>query len=647
MSQNSSKIQRPLRIPDNIQVGVAEPPIAKAGEKGSWVLNFILAEAIAGNRKIFLYVHGGRNNHGDWENIQTDNPLKEGYVSLKKESGEKLKPLGIGEKEGILIFAVPDEGLKKGTRLIAKLGSQFGTIAPIISLPNKFFLLLTEVPLTTISEGKKKIVLLGSILQKIVGVCLMRITGNDVKRIRAYAKSQAVAGKEISLFIRPEDEYGNTASTESGSLSVKINGQEVKTECVSMGNSTCCILSGITLSKEGIYRLEVEDTSNGLRTFANPIQCREQSVSAGILWGMIHGHTEISDGAGSLDNYFTYMRDECGLDFGATGDHDHLWETSDDMWRLTQEKVSEYNSPGRFTVFLGYEWAKWKRNGNGDRNVYYLYDKRPLFRSDERCYPNPGNLFEVLKDETALIIPHHTAYVGNHCDWKDHDMEKERLVEIYSSWGNSERSVHEGNPFPVRPLEIDKSDSGEMPAGFVQRALELGWRVGFTAGGDNHSGHPGDERIHGRSPWGYKAGLTAVYAKDNTRESIWEAMWNRRCYGTTGARIIVDFSLNNHPMGSEININEHTELASVRKLSISVHGTEHIKSVEIVRNNKDVYVYKQDSPDVCFDWEDKEALVDINYPPSLYCSGPFSFYYVRITQSDGEMAWTSPIWILS
>ena len=647
MSNYSKNFQRPLRVPDDIPLGIAKPSVAKAGEKSSWVLKFILAKEISKKQKIFLYIHGGRNNKGIWKNVQGNDPSKEGYVSLRKESGEKLQPIGISDDDGLIAFAVPNRGLKRGEQIIMELGNPAGAIAPIISLPNKAFLLLAALPV----QKLKAPVLYGEALESVVGACLMHIVGNDVKCIRAYAKSQAVAGEEISLLVRPEDEYGNVASGELGPLVVRVNGQEVRVQRRSMTGSTCCVLRGVILPKAGMYRLQVEDVSSGLSTVTNPIRCYTRSPSRGVLWGMIHGHTEISDGAGSLDHYFMYMRDECGLDFGATGDHDHLWETSDEMWQLTQEAVIKYNEPRRFTTFLGYEWAKWRRNGDGDRNVYYLHDRRPMFRSDNGCYPRPDDLFKALEGETALIIPHHTAEIGNHCDWKDHDMEKERLVEIYSLWGNSERSVHHDNPLPMRTPPSwgvvrgkDKIDSGEVPVGFVQRALELGWRVGFTAGGDDHGGHPGDQITH---VGGYTAGLMAVYAKDNTRESIWEAMWNRQCYATTGARIIVDFRIDGHPMGSELLLSEHPELASKRKLSALVNGTEQIKSVEIVRNNKDVYAYRGDSLDVAFDWDDTEALADVNYPSALYCPTPFTFYYIRVTQLDGEMAWASPIWILS
>ena len=265
-----------------------------------------------------------------------------------------------------------------------------------------------------------------------------------------------------------------------------------------------------------------------------------------------------------------------------------------------------------------------------------------MFRSDDGHYPTPPDLFAALKDETALVIPHHPANVGNHCDWKDHDPTKERLVEIYSVWGSSERSAADGNPFSMtgRP-------ENEVHDGFVQRALAMGWRVGFTAGGDDHLGHPGDDSVHTDMRGRYKAGLLAVYSKDNTRDSIFEALYNRRCYGTTGPRIIADFQVNGSQMGSELSVREHASLAHSRTIAVSVHGTDRIARIEIVRNNEDVHVVQPNQLDASLEWTDTEPLSQINLPPAEHSSQPFTFYYVRITQADGEMAWLSPVWILA
>jgi hypothetical protein len=139
----------------------------------------------------------------------------------------------------------------------------------------------------------------------------------------------------------------------------------------------------------------------------------------------------------------------------------------------------------------------------------------------------------------------------------------------------------------------------------------------------------------------------ALYATENNREAIWDAMWNRRCYATTGPRIIVDFRLEDWPMGSEVSLGDHPEMESKRALRVEIHGTDRIRSIEIVRNNREVHVVEPDAPDAAFTWTDREKIGEVNLPKAPFSSGPFTFYYIRITQEDGEMAWSSPIWMLS
>jgi hypothetical protein len=139
----------------------------------------------------------------------------------------------------------------------------------------------------------------------------------------------------------------------------------------------------------------------------------------------------------------------------------------------------------------------------------------------------------------------------------------------------------------------------------------------------------------------------AVWAKENTREAVWDGMWNRRTVATTGARILVEFHLNRFKIGSIIDLEKHSELESERKITATVYGTEKIQSVEIVRNNEDRKRFEPDALDCEISWTDHESLDKIDLPPNRFSDRPFTFYYLRIIQEDGEMAWVSPIWIVS
>ncbi|MCL6519261.1 MAG: DUF3604 domain-containing protein [Armatimonadetes bacterium] len=624
---------RPLRIPKDVLISKPNPPIACAGEKGSWVLSFILSKPVSSDQVLWLCFHGGRNLKPPWQGFQTDNPSQEGYVSLQTASGELLSAINRSEDNGIFSFRVPLEGFEKGEVLTAHLT---GVTAPRLSHPDRFVLLMVASPIEEIKIHG----LFGDTLNRIVGACMFPIIGSVPVGIRAIAPSTVPPAEGFSLLVRPEDANRNTACQTPGDIVVHLNGERILTSRFEVDGSNCVRIAA-SISKEGIYRFEVEDAANGMKSVTNPIICGNAEYK--LLWGAFHGHTEISDGVGSLDRYFKYIRDECALDFAASSDHDNEKETPDNLWHLVQKAVARYNEPHRFTVFLGYEWAKWRKLGHGDRNVYYLEDYRPIYRSDEGHYPTPLDLFGALKNESAIIIPHHPPHPGNHNDWTFHESDKERLVEIYSIWGCSERSPEDGNPLPGSPV-LREDNTPMNPLGYVQRALALGWRVGFTADFDDHLGHVGDRTTRGR---GQTGGLTAVWAKENTRQAIWEALWNRRCYGTTGERIILNFQMNNGFMGSEFLLAEHPNLASSRKILVSVCGTAPIKLIEIVRNNKDIYTSTPGRLDVELEWVDCEPLDDVNLPPTVHLPKPFTFYYVRITQEDGAIAWSSPIWIIS
>ena len=634
---------RPVRIPDHIPLGVASPPVARAGETGAWELRFVLTQDVAPGADLRVLVHGGRNVKGAFALTQLTDPEGPGYVTAADEAGAPIATDAARSGPGEIALAVSAPGLSAGQRITVTLGS--GVRAPADSLSNKVFLLFMPEPEPDLGVPRMN----AEPARTLVGACLIHVTGGAPTALKAYVASQAQVGQELTILIRPEDAHGNVACEEPGELQVRVGGEAMAFTRHAVQGTTCCRLDGIRAEQVGVLRLQVEDLSHGLRVVSNPVRvlagpCEEP----GLHWGYIHGHTEMSDGAGTLDNYFTYMRDTLGLDFGALGDHDHLFETSDEMWQMQQEATAHYNEPGRFTTFLGYEWAKWRQNGDGDRNVYYLEDHRPMYRSDEGHCPTPPDLFKAIGDEQAMVIPHHPAEIGNHCDYKDHDLEKERLIEIFSVWGNSERSVNDGNPYPVRPSRHtpgEGADAGEVPAGFVQKALEVGWRAGFTGGGDDHSGHPGDERIRGEPPWRCRGGLLGVYAAENSRQAIWHGLWDRQCYATTGPRIIVRFGLDGMPATSELRLADHPELARRRALRVAVHGTGLITKVEIIRNNHAVHVHEGTGLDAEFRWIDEDAFDAIALPAAAFCKTAFCFYYLRVTQADGDMAWHSPIWI--
>jgi hypothetical protein len=129
------------------------------------------------------------------------------------------------------------------------------------------------------------------------------------------------------------------------------------------------------------------------------------------------------------------------------------------------------------------------------------------------------------------------------------------------------------------------------------------------------------------------AGLVAAIIKWEdglTREALWEALWNRRTYATSGERILVDFRINGELPGGTIKV------SGLPKVEITVAGREEIETIELIRNSK--VVARIESPGRIF----STSFSDRDFQ----CS---SYYYVRISQksvveNNGiEKALTSPI----
>lgn len=206
-----------------------------------------------------------------------------------------------------------------------------------------------------------------------------------------------------------------------------------------------------------------------------------------------------------------------------------------------------------------------------------------------------------------------------------HDPESERLVEIYSVWGNSERPAGEGNPRPIRTLK------GEKDGQHVVDALRRGYRFGIIGGGDIQDGRPGDE-LHTlqKKPEHYalswRQGIVGVWAPKLTRQAVFEALWNRRVFATTNVRVFLDFRVCGHPMGAQVR---HI---GPRPIAIRAASEVAIATIEIVKNGRDAMRIAPNQCDVV--WNQMDAETDAP-----------AWYYARLTRADGEMAWSSPVWV--
>jgi len=204
-------------------------------------------------------------------------------------------------------------------------------------------------------------------------------------------------------------------------------------------------------------------------------------------------------------------------------------------------------------------------------------------------------------------------------EWNIDSKKLEKVMEIYSMHGSCE---FDGGPRPV---------FNSVKGQYFRDALAKGLKLGVISGGDNHLTQPGNPYLipGPYSSLRYSNGLAAVWCDKLTRKDIFQSLRERYCYATTGARIILDFQINGARMGEEIKV----KAKELPEIKVFVAGTDRIKLLEIIRSGKVVYSLSNQGTDFYFKWEDTNVFLRSCY------------YYIRLIQEDGEMAWSSPIWL--
>jgi hypothetical protein len=351
----------------------------------------------------------------------------------------------------------------------------------------------------------------------------------------------------------------------------------------------------------GVYRLRAS-TRSGLSAESNPLVVREGIPR--LLWADLHGHSQLSDGTGTPEDYFAYARDVAALDAVALTDHDHwgmrFLDGNQELWNVIVGAARRFDEPGRFLALVGYEWTNWLQ---GHRHVVFFEGEPEILSSLDERYQNPDLLWKALRERTgsSISVAHHSAGGPVSTQWDfvpPPDLEP--VTEIVSVHGSSEAGDSPGRIYDA------------VPGNFVRDALDRGLAFGFLGSGDSHDGHPG--LVHLAGPGG---GLAAIFSEETTREGVLEALRARRTYATNGPRIWL-----------------RTWLERDRVLRFAVAATAPVERVDIVRSGEVRSVPGASRREL------SETLV-------LDSLRPGEYLYVRVIQEDGGAAWSTPFYVTS
>ncbi len=467
----------------------------------------------------------------------------------------------------------------------------------------------------------------------VIGVC----SEYDSYQIRVAAASDIVKttvepevdieGPELTVFspaslattnVRPTIKigYGDPSGINKETLSFLIDGTEVKSACeVTDKYIIYTPTEDLAIGSHNL-NITLNDTLGNVGKLEVQFEVKEKVNVDGlnIYFGQLHSHSNISDGAGSIEDAYKYAKEASGVDFLAVTDHsnslDNDTKASMADGSMSTEWVLGHNTAKKYSdnKFLGvYAYEMTWSNGTGHMNTFNTpgfesRNKDGLKNSDGKALEN---YYNILKQYPASISQwnHPGKTFGDFNDFALYDPQIDNVVNLIEV-GNGEGQVHGSGYFPSYE--------------FYTRALDKGWHVSPTNNQDNHKGKWGNANT----------ARTVVLADDLTEEGLYDALRNMRTYATEDENLSIVYTLNDEVMGSmlsdkpsEVNI----------KVDVKDADNENIGEVSVIVNGGAV----ADSKEI----NSNEGVVEFTLPAD------YSYYYIRVEQTDKDTAVTTPVWV--
>ena len=354
-----------------------------------------------------------------------------------------------------------------------------------------------------------------------------------------------------------------------------------------------------------------------------------------LYFGQLHSHTQYSDGSGTLNSALDYidnLPESANIDFVAFTDHSNYFDSktnpndkaalydttlvndsdANHSWATYKKTVADFNeSHSNLIALAGFEmtWSggpghintfntpgivsrnnkelNSKENDAGMKAYYALLSQEEGADSISQ-FNHPGKTFGTFKDFSY---------------WDPAIDSRMYMVEV----GNGEGQIGAGGYYPSYSEYI--------------KALDKGWHLAPTNNQDNHKGK-----------WGNANDARDVILTDDfTEQGIYRAIRAMRVYATEDKNLEITYTVNGHQLGSII-----TEKPEKLNVSVTVYDpdeTDSIVKVELVAN----------SGIVAHTWSDPTELASGKVEAKL--DPKYSYYFVRVTEGDGDLAVTAPVWV--
>lgn len=352
-------------------------------------------------------------------------------------------------------------------------------------------------------------------------------------------------------------------------------------------------------------------------------------------FGQLHSHTQYSDGAGSLDSALAYVKalpDNANVDFVAFTDHSNYFDSKNNpnveaalydtslvkdsdpshSWATYKNTVAAFNAAnaGKMVAIAGFEMT-WS-GGPGHINTFNtpgIVSRNNTTLNNKTKDAGLQAYYKLLSQtegvDSISQFNHPGTTFGNFIDFGYWDAVVDTrmyMVEV----GNGEGQIGAGGYYPSYEQYI--------------MALDKGWHVAPTNNQDNHKGK-----------WGNANDARDVILTDDfTEDGIYAALRARRMYATEDKNLDLDYTVNGNMMGSIIDVPE--------KLNFEISfndpdPTDSIAKVELVVN----------SGKVAYTWDSAADLAKGSV--SVELAPEYTYYFVRVTEGDGDLAVTAPVWV--
>jgi len=473
----------------------------------------------------------------------------------------------------------------------------------------------------------------------------VNISGTDNKYIPISAAAE-ITVKDEPVFADPTPARGSqTGKNKRPAISVALaNAGEAPTITMTVnGTAVTPVYAG-----GRVTYTPAADMADG-RTEVKVTATRADDKSAEFSWfftvgktqyqlyfGQLHGHTQYSDGAGSLDSALSYIKnlpDSANVQFVAFTDHSNYFDPKNDpnveaalydtslvkdsdashSWKTYKDTIAQFNedNAGSMVAIGGFEMT-WS-GGPGHINTFNTpgivsrNNKTLNNKTDDAGMKAYYTLLSQTEGANSISQFNHPGTTfGNFKDfsyWNPVIDSRMYMVEV----GNGEGQIGAGGYYPSYEQYI--------------MALDKGWHLAPTNNQDNHQGK-----------WGNANDARDVILTDNfTEEGIYDAIRALRMYATEDKNLELGYTVNGLMMGSSIKT-----VPGKLDIEVSVYDpdrTDSIAKVEVVVN----------SGKVAHVWDDpaefKSGTLSVTLAPE------YSYYFIRVTQKDGDLAVTSPVWV--